>query len=199
MLENAEKNIISNNKVKKYCERTKYNYIKVKNKIKNDKMFAWFFVVDPIRQNMYEIAAANFITKIKDVKKFKKLSKHVFIENGKIIDQKEMKKKGMDPTCKSIDFYWEYHGKEFFAYHKYTKDSGGHQDNQYNDLQCFIDSANISKDSNTIFLAIADGSFYNTNNGMANQTKMEKLEDMANKKTVFALTINELKEFLKKY
>ena len=102
----------------------------------------------------------------------------------------------MKPKSKSIDFYWECGSKKFYAFHKYTKDSGGHQDNQYRDLQVFIGEANTSGIKDSYFLAIADGDYYSTNNGRARTTKIERLKQIANGKNVFAMTSDELPKFL---
>lgn len=55
--------------------------------------------------------------------------------DGAVIEKNELK---LYPKAKTIDFEWDYKGYKIYASHKYTKDRGGAQDNQYKDLQEFI-------------------------------------------------------------
>ena len=195
--ENCRLNQISESKIKKYCKTTGYDYNTILKKIKIDEAFRWFFIKDPIRQNIHEQTVIKFIKNISGVKNFKKYSNNeMYIVNGGLVLKSKLDT--MTPSCKSIDFYWEFNNKKIYAYHKYTKDSGGHQDNQYEDLKKFIDVCNSSSMRNVRFLAIADGAFYNTQNGKANTTKIKRLKDLANERNTFALTSYELVEWLKK-
>ncbi len=167
----------------------------VREKIKTDDLFRWFFLKDPIRQNVHELYAAAFIESINAVTNFKKLgSDEMFVISGGVVKKSDLGT--MKPKSKSIDFYWECGSKKFYAFHKYAKDSGGHQDNQYRDLQVFIGEANTSGIKDSYFLAIADGDYYSTNNGRARTTKIERLKQIANGKNVFAMTSDELPKFL---
>ncbi len=118
--------------------------------------------------------------------------------NGAVVKKSDLEKMDSDivPSCKSIDFYLKCNNKDVYIYHKYTKIGGGHQDNQYDDLKQFIMAANSSTNRNIIFIAVADGNFYNSKNGKANTTKIQRLKDIANGKTTFAMTSKELPNFL---
>lgn len=102
-------------------------------------------------------------------------------------------------TTKSIDFYWEYNNYKFYASHKYIKESGGAQDNQYNDIKHFIENANKNSESFVKFLAICDGDYFNLTDAKFKNEKITKLESLKRLTTrsVFALTIYEIKDFLK--
>lgn len=115
---------------------------------------------------------------------------------GEVLTKFEVDRRQIQPPCKSIDFHWMYKDCSFYAYHKYAKDPGGHQDNQYHDLQCFIEEANKVDGEGLFFVAIADGGFWNTMNGRAGTTKIENLKSLANKKSVFALTSADLRELM---
>ena len=63
--ENFQNKIISTSIMERYCIQTGFDYNKVKQKINADEMFRWFFIKEPIRQNIHEKTAMEFIQKIK--------------------------------------------------------------------------------------------------------------------------------------
>jgi|APSaa5957512535_1039671.scaffolds.fasta_scaffold77794_2 hypothetical protein len=166
----------------------------VKDEIKKNSMLTRFFLKDPIRQNMYETVVSEYIKKIEGVIHFGKPSPDLYITTDrKLISKNEIKRQNLEAACKSIDFYWEYEGKKIYAYHKYAKEPGGHQDNQYEDLLKFIQIANSLNIDNAIFLAIADGDYFNSNDGKVDKKRMDNLRDTANKRNTFGLTSEEIK------
>ncbi len=183
---------VSEDKIKSYCNEGGYDEQVVRTKINDDIMFRWFFVKDPIRQNFYELLFLDFVKEINGISNAEKPSPVLQLYEGEILSTEEIKKRNIYPPCKSIDFSWKYKNNDFYVYHKYAKDSGGHQDNQYQDLQCFIEEANKVKIQNTFFLAVADGEFWNTMNGKARMTKIERLRTLVNNTTVFALQSSDL-------
>ena len=186
-------------KIKEFSKRSGYSYDEIAKKIDGDEMFRWFFAKDPIKQNIHEYTAVNFIKKLDGVKDFKKLgTDEMFVINGGVLLGTELKSKQIRPKTKSVDFYWKYGNTEFFISHKYTKDGGGGQDNQYHDLISYIQECNNSTRKNTTFLVIADGKFYDSKNGKAGTSKIQHLKQIADKRTTFALTINDLEKFMKK-
>jgi hypothetical protein len=169
----------------------------VKNEIINNSILRRFFLKDPIRQNMYEKVVSEYIKNIENVKNFGKPSPDLYITTDKqLLSKREIKKQNLDAACKSIDFYWEYNGKKIYAYHKYAKEPGGHQDNQYEDLLKFIQVSNSLKIDNAIFLAIADGEYFNSNDGKVDKKRIDNLRNTANKKNTFGLTSEEIKTIL---
>ena len=122
----------------------------------------------------------------------------IYVINGSIIDGKTRAMTGGATDAKSIDFYWECGEKKFYAFHKYTREGGGAQDNQYSDIKKFIENANASADTNTFFIAIADGEYFNTRNGQAGISKIENLKQMSNsQRGVFAVQIADVYDLLK--
>ena len=189
-------------KIQTYCDRTGYDFDDVVRKINSDEMFAVTFATDPARQNLYENLAGDYIKSIEFISQFKKLSHSgkdaLYIIKGSVIDGETKASSGGSTEAKSIDFYWEYKDKKFYAFHKYTRESGGAQDNQYNDMKSFIENANSSAHKDHFFFAIADGEYFDTQNGQAGISKIENLKQLANnQRGVYALRLSELYELLK--
>ena len=169
----------------------------VKAKIKSDKMFRSFFLKDPIRQNMYEEVFSNYVKKINGVRNFYKPDS-LYVSKGNLVTRKELKAKKLEAETKSIDFYWEYGNKKIYAYHKYAKEEGGHQDNQYEDLLKFIQASKNILEKNSVFLAIADGEYFNSNDGKVGKTRIQNLRYTGNNSNVFGLTSEDIKDVLEK-
>ena len=110
--------------------------------------------------------------------------------------KKEVSKFGGRKSAKTIDFLWFTKGYKIYASHKYTKEGGGGQDNQYADLQEFIKEANQSNLTNTMFIALADGRYYQNMDSDAGMKKVDFLKKLANRQNVFALSIGELENWL---
>lgn len=169
----------------------------VEQKIREDEMFRAFFAKDPGKQKIHENIAAAFIEHTPGVEDFEQLAhdKLVVIQ-GAVRSRKEVRAEGATARAKTIDFMWSTRGKKIYVSHKYTKGSGGGQDNQYRDLQEFIREANESNLRDTYFLAIADGDYYDRTDTNSHTTKLQHLKDLANRRNVFALSIDELETWL---
>ena len=140
------------------------------------------FAKNPAKQNFYENTACQMIQNMIGVENFQKLPNHsTYVCNDSSIQREELK---TYPTAKTIDFKWEYKDYTIYASHKYTKDSGGSQDNQYKDLQEFIKQSRDTKLPKVIFIAIADGDYYMSENGRAGTTKMEHLASLCTRKVI---------------
>mgnify|MGYP000241638231 CR=1 FL=1 len=178
-------------KIANFAERHGYTVDEVLKKIKKDPMFAAHFAVDPSRQNLYETIAARYIGALPLVNDFKKLHNGALsVLQGAVMSKKELDKQGGTSRAKTIDFAWDTCGKQIYASHKYTRDEGGAQDNQYGDIQQFIREARDSTLKNTIFLAIVDGPYYEG-------ARLSVLKSLANNRNVFAMSIDELPRWLK--
>ena len=186
-------------RINTFASRFDFAVSEVEKKIRKDEMFRAFFAKDPGKQKIHENIAARFIERISGVKSFKQLSHDsLVVLGGMISSREEALRRGAASTPKTIDFSWEYKGKTIYASHKFTKESGGAQDNQYKDLQGFIREANESGLKNTFFLAIADGAYYRLNHRGSDKTKLEHLKGIANRRNVFALSSDDLETWLKK-
>lgn len=198
-------------KIKNWAEKNNLEFEYVKYKILIDDVFSLNFIKEPSRQNLHENLAAEEISSWHDViirETFQVLPKSG--DKAKVIDEKGdiVFLNNIDHSknhSKTIDFEWESCDSEageilyFFASHKYTKENGGAQDNQYNDIKNFMQLAKLNDKKNQIFIAICDGEYYQkrepTNKG---KTKLESLNDwyfIKNKS--IAITINKLRELLK--
>lgn len=140
------------------------------------------FVKIPAKQNFYEKTAVRMIKEIEGVLNFNNLpNNQLYVCNGAVFDKDELRNY---PSGKTLDFKWEYKNYTIYASHKYTKDTGGAQDSQYKELQEFIKECRDTKLSKTIFIAIADGDYYFTENGRAGTTKIEHLKSLCTQKTI---------------
>ena len=184
-------------KIKTFVKRTGIDKDEVEAKIRNDTLFRWCFVKDPKRQNFYEDLAAEHIKGLGGVRNFVRLPNSAkSICSGLVMDRDELKKRGGNPKAKTIDFEWETGRYRVYASHKYTNESGGAQDNQYKDLHEFIKEANESNSADSVFVAIADGAYYDTRNEIRGLSKIQSLKRSADGRRVFACTIDELPEVL---
>lgn len=174
-------------KIATFAEKTGIGESVIKEKIRDDSIFKWVFVKDPKRQNIYEGEAASWLRRQPGISDFEHLGPNdLMLCAGLVMTKHELHERGGATTSKSLDFKWSTRGHTVFATHKYTLEGGGAQDNQYNDLHAFIDEANQSRAPRTIFIAIADGPYYNTRDALRKATHMEALRQAANGKTVFA-------------
>ena len=113
------------------------------------------------------------------------------------IDREEKRRKGHASSTKTIDFKWRLGDKTVFASHKYPKESGGAQENQYQDLRAFVAEANHSLQPSQLFIAIADGEHYQRRDSEAQTSRLERLKQEANNsKGVYACSIDELPALL---
>ena len=111
----------------------------------------------------------------------------------------DIKGKGGRSRTKSIDFKWNYGIGEFYSSHKHSWSGGGSQDNQYSDIQLFIEESLSSDKEDRYYVAIADGQFYQEPKGKAGMTRIENLKQMAGgNPRVLACTTDELEAEMKR-
>jgi hypothetical protein len=187
-------------KVKSFCDTFTFGYEEIIKLIRENLYFAAHFIKDPGRQNFYENQGLAFIKTFKNIVDANKLSasgnEAYFVINGELVQRKNIEN---PDNNKSIDFLVKTEDLNFFVAHKYTLESGGAQDNQYNDLLNFILNANLYQGKD-FFIALADGDYYQNLTTILDNKKIKKidyLKHMANKKNVFATTINEFEELIK--
>ena len=180
-------------KVTNFAARFGFDLKDVLKKVEKDVMFAAHFAVSPSRQNIYENIAAQHIGTLPNVKNFQKLPTGALsVSQGAVMSRAELARHGGRSGAKTVDFTWEVGKTRVYASHKYTKEEGGAQDNQYQDLQQFIKEARDSSLKSTVFIAIADGPYYKGR-------RLKNLKSLANGRNVFALSIDELPGLLKKF
>lgn len=185
-------------KIATFSTRHNFSSEGVLEKIRRDHIFRAFFAKDPAKQKIHENIAARYIQEVKGVSGFKQLGHaELALVRGAVAPFKEMRKRGGTSTAKTVDFLWKFCCKEFYASHKYTRGrSGGAQGGAYKDLQEFISEANQCTNRNQFFVAIADGDFYRGKDASAGSSRIERLNNLANRINVFALPIEKLEEWL---
>ena len=187
-------------KISNWANKFSYSFDEIKEKIRNDEIFRCVFAKDPSKQNLYQNLASEYIQSLDIVENFKILpaggKDAIYLTNGKILSGDLLKKQSKD--IKSIDFMWNCKDFIFYASHKYTEMNGGAQDNQYKDIQDFLNHSRDCNEKNTIFLAICDGNYYlQKDSKTGDESKIKRLQRLTDNKTSFVLNINELVELLK--
>jgi hypothetical protein len=174
-------------KMKNWLDRfeltTDLDFNSLKEKIKNDKNFALFFIKDPGKQNLTEKLFADIISNIESVKNFVNhpSNTNLFVVNGSVVNQRV-------DGVKSIDFEWITNGRKVYATQKYTNENGGAQDNQKNDIINFL--KNCQDNEENIFFAILDGNYW--------KDKIEYLKGKYGKWNIVICGINEVEGKLEK-
>jgi hypothetical protein len=185
-------------KIKNWANKFNFSFKEIKDKILKDEIFKCVFAKDPSRQKFHENLAAKYIKNLDLVENFEMLpsagKNAIYLTKGKLFKGDKLKNKPKD--TKSIDFKWNTGKYTIYASHKYTDISGGSQDNQYKDIQEFLDNAIDCNEKNSIFIAICDGNYYLKRDASTNdETKIKRLERKTNNKTTFVKTIETLYEF----
>lgn len=189
-------------KMSNYSKKFDIPFKLLEHKILQDNLYANIFIKDPSKQSLHQRTAAKYIESITEVVNFMQLpaagSDACYVCNDGIVRKGDVNK----GLTKSIDFYWEYDDCVYYAAHKYTKDEGGAQDNQFNDLCNFLINASHSKSEKIYYLAIGDGDYYKHKYRDGNIYYQSRLEYMNNKfssDNAIALSTDELEDFLIKH
>ena len=143
-----------------FIERFGFSTQAVQEKISSDGMFAANFAMEPRRQGIHEVAAAQWIREFSEVVDFVVLPKSgknaLYVTSDGYIQTKT-------PIGKSLDFRWRVEDKQFYAAHKYTKESGGNQDSQYYEMRALLERFQRGAEATSVVLVvIVDGPYYTT-------------------------------------
>ena len=132
----------------------------VRDEIANSKMFRATFAVDPTKQSIHENAAADWLKQEPTIKNFMTLPKSG--KNAYYVTGDGEIRLGKKTNLKSLDFRWISNGYTFYATHKYTREAGGAQDNQYESVKTLLQAfqKGEEKDQKVVLLAIVDGPYY---------------------------------------
>lgn len=152
-------------KISNFAEKNNLNKENVLNEVMTHDMFRLTFSKDPGRQTFHQHFAASWLSQIPFIENLEEPpaggKNAIYIYHGEIVSGKDKNDKRIS---KSVDMKWEYSFKDkvlsFFATHKYTKDLGGSQDNQYKDVQEFHTEAKECINNNYFLLSITDGRYY---------------------------------------
>ena len=160
--------------------------------IESSKYFRFAFAKDPNRQNIYEKAALDFLRCIPLIKDITKLplsgEKALFVSNGILtLGENTSRTRREEHKSKSIDFKFTIrpYGQRTtelmcYAMHKYTEVEGGAQDNQYTDLQVFLENCPTKR--HECFIVFADGDYYTSR-----LETMKGMFDIPTKRRIFTL------------
>jgi hypothetical protein len=145
-----------------YSDRFDESPHKVKEKILADQMFANCFARNPARQTSHEKIAFEYLSKHNSVlRNFRKLPQNgndaVYLTSDGTFQKYDLYRKKVG---KAIDFYWENEDNIFYASHKYTRESGGAQDNQFREQKELLEKFRNNENENEYFFAICDGQYY---------------------------------------
>ena len=167
--------------------------------IEHSKYFKYAFAKDPVRQNLYERLALDFLSNLPLLKDVVKLApngeKSLFVHKGILtLGENIPRTQRAESKSKSIDFKFAIkpfgqrkHDITCYAMHKYTEGEGGAQDNQYSDLRLFL--YNCPTNRQECYIAFADGYYYTS--------RLRSLKDefdTASKRRVF--TLNEFESYI---
>lgn len=157
----------------------------VRDRILKDDLIASFFIKDPGRQNVSEQAMIDVLKSIKIISNASSLPNSGpnsrYLIDGKVVKNSKI-------GIKSIDFQFTYKNYKAAATLKYTKESGGAQDNQFNDVVTFLQNS-FTEDKNLLILAILDGEYYTPE-------KISTLKNINPSKNVIICSCLELEEIL---
>lgn len=157
-------------KIANYAEKHGFEAEDIKERIKSDDLVASFFAKDPSKQNFTEKLVAELL----NTKTLPQSGKNCirFNNNGDICSTKSAN------TSKSADFLI---GNVYIT-QKYTRSTGGAQDNQYADVVDFLSKG--SKKYNVA--AIVDGSYWD------NSKRQELKNFFNNNNNVQILSMNDI-------
>lgn len=187
---------VDERKIKRAAEKRGVAPAEVLAVIRDSRLYRAEFIKDPKRQNLYEKIAAEAIKSMPGVSGFR----HYGTNEIEVVDGVPKKRAGGQgaSVAKTVDFGWRHGGLKYFASHKYTKERGGAQDNQYRDILAFIKEANKNRDSGHVFVAIADGEYYDFNDTKSKIRKIDVLKQKADERSgVYAARINELVDLMR--
>ena len=115
------------------------------------------------RQNIHEKSAADHIQELPYVAQFLKLpssgGKACYINaNGQFVTGGDLA--GADRPSKSIDFRWLTGTVTCYAAQKYTREGGGNQDNQFNEIESLLQNFLPRRNNNVALFILVDGPYY---------------------------------------
>ena len=115
------------------------------------------------RQNIHERAAADYVAALPHVAQFRKLPSSgpnaCYVNaNGQIVTGEQLG--GAPRPSKSIDFQWHTGAVTCYAAQKYTREGGGNQDNQFNEVQALLQNFLLRINNGVALFVLVDGPYY---------------------------------------
>ncbi len=146
------------------------------------------------RQNIHENAAADYVKSLEAVSEFRKLpsvGRNACYVNrdGQMVTRDQL---GNAPRpSKSIDFQWRTGRLTCYAAQKYTKEGGGNQDNQFNEVERLLEHFQRRTNNDTALFVLVDGPYYN-------EERLTRLKGLTRLQSPYSYvtSINELNSIL---
>ncbi|NWN45712.1 hypothetical protein [Candidatus Phytoplasma pruni] len=153
------------NKIHNFCKKFGFNHEEVIQNISTNPFLKSFFIKDPSHQNVYKKTLFSHLQTIPFINKLQLLETDN--EQPSYIVQQKVVHDSPVPTgkVKSADIYFKINGLpyDFYVYHKYTKNKGGSQDSQKNEIIKVMQTArNLTGAINKKIkvLIVLDGNYY---------------------------------------
>ncbi len=151
-------------RIQTFSSRFGFDEIEICEKIKDDFMFACCFAKNATRTGFYEKEAEKYLRMFPNlIKSF--IALPASGKNAKYVDQMGNIVTGKKPSAiKSLDFMWTAGNTHIkcIAAHKFTRESGGSQDHQRDELIRLLQMFQHCNNKNTALFAICDGPYYDT-------------------------------------
>lgn len=165
MLEEQDDGLLR--RIRTFAEHFGFDEMKVREKIENDLMFACCFAKDATKTGFQEKEAGKYLKKFPElIQSFKLLPKTG--KNAKYMDEDGNIVTGEKPEngSKSLDFMWTVDNThiECFASHKFTREGGGAQNHQRDELIRLLKMFKNCNNKRIALFAICDGPYYNEQN-----------------------------------
>lgn len=146
------------------------------------------------RQNIHEVAAADYVCRLPHVQRFQKLKstgrEALYVTgDGQIATGAAL---GNAPRpSKSIDFQWLTGGVTCYAAQKYTREGGGNQDNQFIELETLLRNFLPRRNNGVALFILVDGPYYTA-------ARLAQLRGLVRQQTPFSYvtSVNELMPIL---
>ena len=181
-------------RIETYGQKFGYGKKKIKQEIETNKMFAATFAKAPSRTGFHESIAAEWLRKELnlpiDVLPKAGTNSFYITSDGVIAQVSDDERK----PSKSLDFQWQVGDITFYAMHKYTREGGGAQDNQFKEMLATLDNFIRATNKKKVFIVIADGAYYT-------KTKMDELKSLTRDHTPksFAVHIEDVPQIVAQY
>lgn len=181
-------------RIRTYVQRFGYDREVVENKIRTDPMFAAHFAKEPRRMKFHERAAQDWLNKVLNIEITAlptRASNAYYVSRSGVIAKLLPDER---PTSKSLDFYWRWDTRDFYAMHKYTREAEGNQDSQFKEMQELLTNFLPATNPGNVLIVIVDGPYYN-------ESKMNILRNLtraAHPKS-YAVPIQEVPSIMEDY
>lgn len=146
------------------------------------------------RQNIHEKHAADYICRMDHVSNFEKLkatgSNALYLNrDGQFVTRAQLG--NASKPSKSLDFRWETAGIVCLAAQKYTKEGGGNQDSQFNEIEQLLRNYLQRTNNGIALFALVDGAYYT-------EDRLKKLDALVRERPPrsYVVSVNSLQVIL---